>query len=84
MADNEKTSGVPIEDDALENAVGGISFPLSAEDIRNIKPVSSMDVIDKDVLKVNNDSKSYEVDREHSGSDINPLTGKPLVKNLFS
>lgn len=57
MADNEKISGVPIEDDALENAVGGVSFPLSEEDIRNIKPVSPMDAIDKDVLKVNNDSK---------------------------
>lgn len=57
MADNEKISGVPIEDDALENAVGGISFPLSEEDIRNIKPVSPMDAIDKDNLKIDPNQK---------------------------
>lgn len=62
MADNEKTSGVPIDDDALENAVGGVTLPLSEEDIRNIRLVSPMDAIDKDILRVNHDQKGYEVD----------------------
>lgn len=62
MADNEKTPGVPIDDDALENAVGGVTLPLSAEDIQNIRPVSPMDAIDKNVLKGNRDQNVYEVD----------------------
>lgn len=83
MTDNEKISGIPIEDDALENAVGDVTLPFTAEGIRNLKPVSPMDAIDKDILKVNPNQEGYEVDREHSGSDINPLTGEPLVKSLL-
>lgn len=78
MTDNEKTTGIPIEDDALENAAGVVTLP-NGEDMSEIY---------NNLVKTDNGQKGYEVDREHSGSDINPLTGEPLLKqpllkNLF-
>ncbi len=82
MASNEKTTGIPIDDDALDKAVGGIKFPLTEEDIRNIKPVPSMDAIDTNALKINLDPGVVQVGGEHKGPSCDPITGKPIVKTL--
>lgn len=83
MTNNEKTTGVPIDDDDLEMAAGGITLPLTEEDIRNIKPVPSMDAIDTNALKINLDQGVVEVGAEHNGPSCAPITGKPLVKTLL-
>lgn len=83
MANNEKTTGIPIDDDALDKAVGGIKFPLTEEDIRNITPEAPMNPIDTNVLKINLDPGVVQVGGEHKGPSCDPITGKPIVKTLI-
>lgn len=76
MADNEKTAGVPIEDEALDKVAGGF-------DISDIKTVSTKDMNKLKDKALNNSTNTASTNNKPVSTDIPINSANPEFNNLL-
>lgn len=73
MADNEKTTGIPIDDDALENAAGGFDIKtISTEDMNKLKAKA-----------LSNSTNTASTDNKPVSTDMPIDSANPEFNNLL-
>lgn len=87
MADNEKATGVPIDDEALDNVAGGIAItPDTAYDVRVLQPLDDFyeacNVIKTTVERQNDPNNNYTAPSDRLNMTMEDYMKEGLKKSL--
>lgn len=76
MADNEKTTGIPIDDEALDKVAGGF-------DISDIKTISTEDMNKLKDKALNNSTNTASTDIKPMSTDMPIISANPEFNTLL-